>query len=129
MYKIKNANKQSNGKLLLSFHHKRHFSSMCVKNYIKCILNVTIEITSSKVINLTKSIKIGFDVNHLNSSILLQRFAFKGIVSKYSEDLYRGKNHFTISICSSFCVATVVIMSSFNCQFLHTWRVKCSQKK
>lgn len=93
MYKIKNANKQSNGKLLLSFHHKRHISSMCEKKNIKCILNVTIEITSSKVINLTKSIKICFDLNHLNSSILLQRFAFKGIISEYGEDLhvYRGK--------------------------------------
>lgn len=93
MYKIKNANKQSNGKLLLSFHHKRHISSMCEKNNIKCILNVTIEITSSKVINLTKSIKICFDLNHLKSSILLQRFAFKGIISEYGEDLhvYRGK--------------------------------------
>lgn len=75
MYKIKNANKQSNGKLLLSFHHKRHISSMCEKN-IKCILNVTIEITSSKVINLTKSIKIGFDVNHLKSSITLTKICF-----------------------------------------------------
>lgn len=93
MYKIKNANKQSNGKLLLSFHHKRHISSMCEQNNIKCILNVTIEITSSKVINLTKSIKICFDLNHLNSSILLQRFAFKGIISEYGEDLhvYREK--------------------------------------
>lgn len=79
MYKIKNANKQSNGKLLLSFHHKRHISSMCEKNNIKCILNVTIEITSSKVINLTKSIKICFDLNHLNSSIL-----YKGLLLKVS---------------------------------------------
>lgn len=62
-------------KLLLSFHHKRHISSMCEKN-IKCILNVTIEITSSKVINLTKSIKIGFDVNHLKSSITFTKVCF-----------------------------------------------------
>lgn len=76
MYKIKNANKQSNGKLLLSFHHKRHISSVCEKNNIKCILNVTIEITSSKVINLTKSIKIGFDVNHHKSNITFTKVCF-----------------------------------------------------
>lgn len=49
---------------------------MCEKNNIKCILNVTIEITSSKVINLTKSIKIGFDVNHLKSSITFTKVCF-----------------------------------------------------
>lgn len=72
---------------------KDTFHQCVKKNNIKCILNVTIEITSSKVINLTKSIKICFDLNHLNSSILLQRFAFKGIISEYGEDLhvYRGK--------------------------------------
>lgn len=48
----------------------------CVKKNIKCILNVTIEITSSKVINLTKSIKIGFDVNHLKSSITFTKVCF-----------------------------------------------------
>lgn len=48
----------------------------CVKKKIKCILNVTIEITSSKVINLTKSIKIGFDVNHLKSSITFTKVCF-----------------------------------------------------
>lgn len=48
----------------------------CVKKNIKCILNVTIEITSSKVINLTKSIKIGFDVNHLKSNITFTKVCF-----------------------------------------------------
>lgn len=48
----------------------------CVKKNIKCILNVTIEITSSKVINFTKSIKIGFDVNHLKSSITFTKVCF-----------------------------------------------------
>lgn len=48
----------------------------CVKKNIKCILNVTIEITSSKVINLTKSIKIGFDVNHHKSNITFTKVCF-----------------------------------------------------
>lgn len=69
---------------------------MCEKNNIKCILNVTIEITSSKVINLTKSIKIGFDVNHLKSSITFTKVLLLKVssVSMVKIYMYIGEKPF-----------------------------------